>query len=80
MMARHVDEQTAIDWYWRLIGDKKTFYMIVGVLLLFAAFFYIALTKMTRYVDQIGDGIENIVSDSNEPIHLITELKPIEIR
>lgn len=35
---------------------------------------------MTRYVDQIGDGIENIVSDSNEPIHLITELKPIEIR
>ena len=80
MMALHVDEQTAIDWYWRLIGDNKTFYMIVGFLLLFAAFFYIALTKMTRYVDQIGDGIENIVSDSNEPIHLITELKPIEIR
>ena len=46
MMALHVDEQTAIDWYWRLIGDNKTFYMIVGFLLLFAAFFYIALTKM----------------------------------
>ena len=28
----------------------------------------------------MGDGIENIVSDSTEPIHLITELKPIEIR
>ncbi len=80
LMTFHVDEQTAIDLYWTLIGDNKTFYMIVGFLLLFAAFFYIALSKMTRYVDQIGDGIENIVSDSNEPIHLITELKPIEIR
>ena len=80
LMRFHVDEQTAIDLYWTLIGDNKTFYMIVGFLLLFAAFFYIALSKMTRYVDQIGDGIENIVSDSNEPIHLITELKPIEIR
>ena len=33
-----------------------------------------------KYVDQIGDGIENILSESTEPIHLITELKPIEIR
>ena len=35
---------------------------------------------MTRYLDQVGDGIENILSESSEPIHLITELKPIEIR
>ena len=54
--------------------------MIVGFLLLFALFFYVALSKMTRYLDQVGDGIENIISESTEPIHLITELKPIEIR
>ena len=35
---------------------------------------------MTKYLDQVGEGIENILSDSTEPIHLITELKPIEIR
>ena len=35
---------------------------------------------MTSYLDQIDHGIENIISDSTEPIHLITELKPIEIR
>lgn len=52
----------------------------MGFLLLFALFFYIALTQMTRYLDQVGDGIENILSESSEPIHLITELKPIEIR
>ena len=43
-------------------------------------FYYVALSKMMKYVDQIGDGIENILSESTEPIHLITELKPIEIR
>lgn len=80
LMSLDVEEKTAISLYWRLIGNNKTFFMIVGFLLLFALFFYVALTKMTKYLDQVGEGIENIVSDSTEPIHLITELKPIEIR
>ena len=75
-----VSERTAIDIYWKLIGDNKLFFVIVGFLLLFALFFYVSLSRLTKYLDQIGDGIENIVSDSSEPIHLITELKPIEIR
>ncbi len=80
IMSFGVEEQAAIDLYWRWLGDNKMFFTIVGFLLLFALFFYIALSKMTKYLDQVGDGIENIVSDSTEPIHLITELKPIEIR
>lgn len=80
MLAFQVDEETAIDLYWAIIGDNKIFYMIVGFLLLFSLFFYVALSKMTKYLDQVGDGIENILSESNEPVHLITELKPIEIR
>ena len=65
---------------WKLVGDNKTFYMIVGYLILFALFFYVALSQMTKYLDQIDHGIENIISESTDPIHLITELKPIEIR
>ena len=80
MMTFHMEEKTAIDLYWQLIGDNKIFFMIVGFLLLFALFFYVALSKMTKYLDQVGEGIENILSESTEPIHLITELKPIEIR
>lgn len=80
LTSLRIDEKTAIDLYWKLIGDNKTFFMIVGFLLLFALFFYVALTKMTKYLNQVEDGIENIVSDSTEPIRLITELKPIEIR
>lgn len=80
LKAFRVEEQTAIDLYWRLIGDNKMFFMILGFLLLFALFFYVALSKMTKYLDQMGEGIENILSESTEPIRLITELKPIEIR
>ncbi len=80
LVSLHMEEKTAIDLYWKLIGNNKIFFMIVGFLLLFALFFYIALSQMTRYLDQVGDGIENILSESSEPIHLITELKPIEIR
>ena len=80
MMDFGVNEQKAIDLYWKLLGHNKDFFTIVGFLLLFALFFYIALSKMTKYLDQVGDGIENITSDSTDPIRLITELKPIEIR
>jgi len=80
MMDLGVNEQKAIDLYRNLLAHNKDFFTIVGFLLLFALFFYIALSKMTKYLDQVGDGIENIASDSTDPIRLITELKPIEIR
>lgn len=73
-----VEEQTAIHLYWKLIGNNKDVFTLVGFLLLFALFFYIALTKMLKYLEQIEKGIENITSDSKEPVHMITELKPIE--
>lgn len=80
LLDLNVSEETAINLYWRLIGDNKVFFMILGFLALFSLFFYVALSKMTKYLDQVGDGIENILSDSTEPIELITELKPLEIR
>ena len=54
----NVNEKTAIHLYWKLVGDNKTFYMIVGYLILFALFFYVALSQMTKYLDQIDHGIE----------------------
>lgn len=80
MTNLNVSEAAAIELYWRLIGDNKVFFMILGFLALFSLFFYIALSKMTKYLDQVGEGIDNILSDSTEPIKLITELKPLEIR
>ena len=65
MTKLQVSEPTARSLYWKLIGDNKTFFMVVGFLLLFALFFYVALSKMTKYLDQVGEGIENILSESD---------------
>ena len=75
-----MSEETATSLYWQWIGNNKVFLYILGFLLLFSLFFYVALSKMTRYLEQVEDGIENIISASDQPIRLITELKPIEDR
>ena len=80
LMDMGVERETAIAWYWKFIGNNKDLFMMVGFLSLFALFFYIALSQMTKYLHQIEAGIENIISDSTEPVHLITELRPIEKR
>ncbi len=80
LMNMGVERETAIHWYWKFIGNNKDLFMMVGFLSLFALLFYIALSKMTNYLHQIEEGIENIISDSTEPVHLITELHPIEKR
>lgn len=74
----HVQEQVAISLYWKWIGHNKPFFLIVGFLLLFALFLYIVLANVEKYLVQVEDGIENIISDSMEPVILIEELKPIE--
>ena len=76
----HVQEESARHWYWRVIGNNKDFFLVIGFLCLFSLFFYAALSKMVKYLDQVETGIDNIVLDSADSIHMITELKPIETR
>lgn len=76
----HMQEDAARAWYWKVIGNNKTFFLILGFLLLFSVFFYVALSSMEKYLRQIESGINNIASDSKESIEMISELKPIESR
>ena len=76
----HVKEPDAIRLYWRILGNNKTFFMMIGFLALFALFFYIALSKMITYLEDVEKEIGKLVSRSTEPIHLITELESIETK
>lgn len=76
----HVKESDAIRLYWWILGNNKTFFMMIGFLALFALFFYIALSKMITYLEDVEKEIGKLVSRSTEPIHLITELEPIETK
>lgn len=76
----HVKEPDAIRLYWRILGNNKTFFMMIDFLALFALFFYIALSKMITYLEDVEKEIGKLVSRFTEPIHLITELEPIETK
>lgn len=74
----HISEEAAKHWYWKFLGNNKDIVLVIGFLVLFSIFFYIFLSKMVTYFRQVESGIDNIVSDSEESIKMITELKPIE--
>lgn len=74
----HMPEQQAIDLYWKLIGNNKIYFMGAGFLLLFFFFFYFVLSRITQYLKEINQGIENILSDFNEPVRFKPALRPLE--
>ena len=74
----HMPEQQAIDLYWKVIGNNKIYFMGAGFLLLFSFFFYFVLSRITQYLKEINQGIENILSDFNEPVRFKPALRPLE--
>lgn len=74
----HMPEQQAIDLYWKMIGNNKIYFMGAGFLLLFFFFFYFVLSRITQYLKEINQGIENILSDFNEPVRFKPALRPLE--
>lgn len=74
----HMPEQQAIDLYWKVIGNNKIYFMGAGFLLLFSFFFYFVLSRITQYLKEINQGIENILSDFNEPVRFKPALHPLE--
>ena len=78
--STNVSEELARQWYWEILGNNKDVVLVIGFLCLFSLFFYVSLSKMDSYFRQVEKGIDNIASDSDESIEMITELKPIESR
>ena len=74
----HMPEQQAIDLYWKVFGNNKIYFMGAGFLLLFSFFFYFVLSRITQYLKEINQGIENILSDFNEPVRFKPALRPLE--
>lgn len=75
-----LQEDEARAWYWRVIGNNKEIVIILGFLIIFFVFYYIALNILERYLREVEAGINNITTDSKESIRLTAELEPIETR
>ncbi len=75
----HVSEPTAIRIYQLIFQQKQAAHRGHRLFHPVHCDFYLTLNGLTKYIDQIGAGVENILSDSTEPIHLIRELQPLEV-
>ena len=73
-----LDEQSAVQLYWKLIGNNKSLFLIIGFILLFYLLLYISMSKVTKYLEQVSEGIENIINEDSAPVELIGELRPLE--
>ena len=60
--------------------EHKTFFMMIGFLALFALFFLYCSFQDDYHLEDVEKEIGKLVSRSTEPIHLITELEPIETK
>ncbi|WPK13928.1 HAMP domain-containing sensor histidine kinase [Lysinibacillus louembei] len=73
-----LDWYVARDAYSVLFQQNKSFWLAIGFIILLLIIFYIALSRFTRYFNQISDGIMMLSEDSEKEIHLPAELDFLE--
>ena len=68
----------AIEWYKVIFRRNKTLYVLFGFISMFAVYFYIGMSKFSKYFDEVGNGIDSIIDPDSGRIVLSHELEPIE--
>lgn len=64
-------------YYREIFVYNKSFFVMGGFCVLFLFFFYVSIGRMTKYLNEISDALERILSGSEEPIVLVPELQPM---
>ena len=63
--------------YQNIFRANRDVFQWIGFMLLFLVGYYAVLSKTANYLKNIGDGIDNVLANSKQPIELETELEPI---
>ena len=72
-----MDQWRAEECYRQIFTYNKSLFVVGGFCILFLFFFYISIGRMTKYLNDISDALEKILSGSDEPIVLVPELEPM---
>ncbi len=78
IMKFGMSNQEARDVYLKVVENNGIWFIVAAHLAVFSLFFYIALSRLTEYMNQVERGIHNIMCDSMEPVRLAKEMKPLE--
>ena len=77
LMKMNLSQAEADVIYQNVFRANRDVFQWIGFMLLFLVGYYVALSKTANYLKNIGDGIDNVLANSKQPIELETELEPI---
>lgn len=77
LMKMNLSQAEADVIYQNIFRANRDVFQWIGFMLLFLVGYYAALSKTANYLKNIGDGIDNVLANSKQPIELETELEPI---
>lgn len=77
LMKMNLSQAEADVIYQNVFRANRDVFQWIEFMLLFLVGYYAALSKTANYLKNIGDGIDNVLSNSKQPIELETELEPI---
>ncbi len=68
-------------WLYQVIfRDNKTLFIMAGLLLLLLVSCYLAMSRFSKYLNQIGTALDRVFNETNEPVELPGELRPMELK
>lgn len=75
-----IDYDSALVFYHEIIRRNKTFWLAFGFFLLLALAVYLAMSRISRYMNQISEAADEVLQKTDSPISLPVELRPMETR
>ena len=61
-----------------VLRRNKSFLMGLAVICVFCFFLRFLFVSFVRYLDDVNQGIDKLMADDNEPLHLLPEMAPME--
>ncbi|MFE8697348.1 vancomycin resistance histidine kinase VanS [Cytobacillus sp. FJAT-53684] len=74
----HLDFYSSQNIYSSLFRRNKSLWLAIGFILLLLIIFYVALSRFTRYFNEISEGVDLLTEESETEIHLPSELEFME--
>ena len=71
-------ESRALELYQTYVRAHKNDYINLAVIVMMLVAFYLAMGKFTRWLNQIGAGVRQVVDETGEPVKLPRELAPLQ--
>lgn len=75
-----MDWESAQMLYWELIQKNKTFFVVLGFLVLLSVAVYLVMSRISRYMNQISGAANEVLQEKEKSIHLPRELRPMEVK